>query len=65
MVNSDERSPTYDIFPLRTGSDRSVSLIIMFLLHNDSAQPIKWSYTVAQMMEKFALVLMRSRLKQI
>jgi transposase len=22
--------------------------------HNDSAQPIKWSYTVAQMMEKFA-----------
>ncbi|MBD2606301.1 hypothetical protein H6G81_17635, partial [Scytonema hofmannii FACHB-248] len=26
--------------------------------HNDSAQPIKWSYTVAQMMEKFALVLM-------
>ncbi|WP_260675840.1 MULTISPECIES: hypothetical protein [Nostocales] len=33
--------------------------------HNDSAQPIKWSYTVAQMMEKFAHVLMRSRLKQI
>ena len=22
--------------------------------HNDSAQPIKWSYTVAQMTEKFA-----------
>lgn len=28
--------------------------------HNESAQPIKWSYTVAQMMEKFALVLMQS-----
>ncbi|MEH1980795.1 transposase [Nostoc sp.] len=39
-------------FPdLNTLQQRITDFIIR---HNDSAQPIKWSYTVAQMMEKFA-----------
>ncbi|WP_375509728.1 hypothetical protein [uncultured Nostoc sp.] len=39
-------------FPdIQTLHQRITDFIIRY---NDSAQPIKWSYTVAQMMEKFA-----------